>query len=99
LSPDSIQPRGSARRPKPRAEAYCHRPCFARVLRLAFVLTPPHPAEEQQFLEDVQNEQSPLFHKFLSPEEWNARFVPSTEDEQKVVDWAESQGLGITNRG
>jgi len=69
-----------------------------KMLRLAFVLAPPHPAEEEQFLEDLQNKQSPLFHQFLSPEEWNARFGPSAEDEQAVVDWATSQGLTITRR-
>ena len=67
-------------------------------LRLAVVLAVPHPAEEQQFLEDVQNRQSPLFHEFLSAEEWNARFGPSVENEQAVVDWAQSQGLTVTHR-
>ena len=54
-----------------------------QMLRLAIALTPPHPAEEQQFLEDVQNKQSPLFHKFLSANEWNARFGPTEEDEDR----------------
>jgi hypothetical protein len=67
-------------------------------LRLAIVLAPPHPAEEDEFLEAVHDRQSPLFHQFLSPEEWNARFGPSVEDERAVVDWAKSQGLTITHR-
>ena len=67
-------------------------------LRLAIVLAVPHPAEEKQFLEDVQNVQSPKFHQFLSAEEWNARFGPSVENEQAVVDWATSQGLTVTHR-
>src|SRR5271165_2263028 len=70
----------------------------SRMLRLAIVLTPPHLAEEKQFLDDIQNKQSPLFHQFLTAEEWNARFSPSVEDEQAVVDWAQSQGLTITQR-
>jgi hypothetical protein len=69
-----------------------------QMLRLAIALTPPHMVEEQQFLEDVQNKQSPLFHRFLSAGEWNARFGPTEEDEQAVVDWAASQGLTITHR-
>ena len=69
-----------------------------RMLRLAFVLTPPHPGEERQFLEDVQNKLSPRFHQFPTPDEWNARFGPSVEDEQAVVDWAQSQGLTVTQR-
>jgi hypothetical protein len=70
----------------------------SKMLRLAIVLVSPHPAEEHQFLEDVQNKESPLFHRFLSPEECTARFSPSKEDEQAVVDWAISQGLTITYR-
>jgi hypothetical protein len=70
----------------------------AQMLRLAIVLTQPHPAAEQQFLRDVQNVQSPLFHHFLSNDEWNTRFAPSAADEQAVVDWATSQGLTVTNR-
>ncbi len=62
------------------------------------MLTQPHQQEEQQFLRDVQNEQSPLFHHFLSDDEWNGRFAPSAADEQAVVDWAVSQGLIVTNR-
>ncbi len=67
-------------------------------LRLALALQPPHMAEEEQFLAELEAKDSPSFHKFLSPEEWNARFAPSAEDEQKVVDWAASQGLTVTNR-
>ncbi len=70
----------------------------ANMLRLAFVLTPTRIDEERQFLEDVQNKQSPLFHQFLTPEEWNARFAPAAEDEQAVVDWATTQGLTVTRR-
>jgi subtilase family serine protease len=68
------------------------------MLRLEITLTPPHPAEEAQFLEEVQDRTSPLFHQFLSAEDWNARFGPSAGDEQAVVDWAVSQGLTITYR-
>ncbi len=70
----------------------------ANMLRLAITLNPPHPLQERQFLEDVQNKKSPLFHQFLTPEQWNQRFAPTPESEQAVVDWAKSQGLTITHR-
>ncbi len=70
----------------------------SQMLRLAFVLRPPHLAEERQFLDDLQNKQSPLFHQFLTADEWNSRFAPSAEDEQAVVDWVQSQGLTVTHR-
>lgn len=69
-----------------------------KMLGLAIVLTPPHPEEERQFLEDVQDKGSEQFHQFLSAEDWNARFAPSAEDEQAVVDWATSQGLTVKHR-
>lgn len=67
-------------------------------LRLVLAVMPPHMAEEEEFLKELTIKGSPNFHKFLTPEEWNARFAPSPEDEQKVVDWARSQGLTVTNR-
>jgi kumamolisin len=68
------------------------------MLRLVFALRPPHLAEEEQFLNQLQDRDSPLFHKYLSDKEWNERFAPSTQDEQAVVAWAQSQGLTITQR-
>lgn len=67
-------------------------------LRLAVVLALPHPAEEKQFLEDLQDKKSPLFHQFLTPQEWSARFGPTEQSEQSVLDWAQSQGLTVTHR-
>ena len=67
-------------------------------LRLVFGLQPPHMQEEEQFLQELQNRDSPRFHNYLSAEEWNDRFAPSPQDEQAVVDWATSQGLTITHR-
>ncbi len=69
-----------------------------KMLRLTLSLNLPHPAEESQFLEDIQNKKSPLFHQYLTPEQWDARFAPSVEDEQAVVDWAINQGFTITAR-
>ncbi|MGA7256920.1 MAG: protease pro-enzyme activation domain-containing protein [Terracidiphilus sp.] len=67
-------------------------------LRLVLAIRPPHMADEEQFLAELVTKGSPNFHQFLSADEWNARFGPSVEDEQKVVDWAQSAGLTVTNR-
>ena len=69
-----------------------------QTLRLAIALQPPHWAEEQQFLQDLQTKGSPQFHQFLTAEQWNARFSPSVADEQAVADWATSQGMEVTHR-
>jgi subtilase family serine protease len=70
----------------------------SKMLRLAIALALPHPEEEDQFLEEIEDRSSPLFHQFLSTEEWDARFAPTPETEQAIVDWATSQGLTVTKR-
>jgi Pro-kumamolisin, activation domain/Divergent InlB B-repeat domain len=69
-----------------------------QMLRLVFALRPPHLEDEEQFLNQLQDRDSPLFHKYLSERDWNERFAPSVQDEQAVAAWAQSQGLTITQR-
>ena len=64
----------------------------ASKLRLAINITPPKMAEEEAFLKELQDRNSPNFHKYLTPKQWNARFAPAPEDEQAVVDWANQSG-------
>jgi len=67
-------------------------------LRLVLTVQAPHMAEEEQFIKELVTKGSPNFHKFLTLEQWNARYAPSAEDEQAVVDWAQSVGLTVTKR-
>jgi hypothetical protein len=69
-----------------------------QMLRLAFGLQRPHEAEEEQFLVDLRTQGSPQFQHFLTADEWNARFSPAQQDEQAVVNWAQAQGLTVTQR-
>jgi subtilase family serine protease len=70
----------------------------SQMLRLVFGLQPPHLAEEEQFLVDLHTKGSPQFQHFLTADEWNARFSPSQQDEQAVVDWAQAHGLTVSHR-
>ena len=70
----------------------------ASKLRLAISIKAPQMAAEEKFLQELQDRTSPNFKKYLTPEQWNARFAPSVQDEQSVVDWATSQGLTVTGR-
>ena len=70
----------------------------ASKLRLAISIKAPKMAEEEAFLKKLQDKSSPNFHKYLSPDQWNARFAPSVQEEQAVVDWVTSQGLTVTAR-
>jgi len=67
-------------------------------LRLAFALKPQHLDEERQLAAQLHDKKSAQFHKFLTADQWKARFAPSVQDEQAAVDWARSQGLTITHR-
>jgi hypothetical protein len=67
-------------------------------LHLVIGLQPPRLAQEEQFLRALQTWGSPLYHRYLTPAQWNTQFAPSATDEQQVVDWAVSQGLTVTER-
>jgi len=69
-----------------------------QIIRLAIGLTHPHVAEEEQFISDLATPGSPDFRRFLTADEFTARFGPSATDEQAVVDWATSEGFTITQR-
>jgi len=69
-----------------------------QMLRVVLGIERPHAAEEEQFLADLHTKGTKEYHHFLKPEEWSARFGPSKQDEQAVVDWAKSQGLTVTGR-
>ena len=61
-------------------------------------LEPRDKAGLEAFLEDVQDPASPNYHRFLSQDEYNARFAPAAEDEQAVVSHLEASGLAVTDR-
>lgn len=69
----------------------------AQTIRLAIGLRPPHMAAEQQFLREIQDKHSPLFHRYLSTAAWTARFGPSTATQGAVVSWARGAGLTVTH--
>jgi hypothetical protein len=67
-------------------------------LRIVLGLQPQSVAEQQQLLQDLHTKSSPQFHKWLTADEWNARFAPPAQDEQAIVDWAVRNGLTVTQR-
>ena len=69
----------------------------AQTIRLAIGLRPPHLAAEQAFLNQLQTKSSPLFHHYLTPAEWNARFGPSAAAQEAVISWAKGAGLSVTH--
>jgi uncharacterized repeat protein (TIGR01451 family) len=48
------------------------------------------------FLAEIYDPASPLYHQYLTPDQFTARFGPSAEDYQKVLEFARSHGLTVT---
>jgi len=46
-------------------------------------------------LADVYNPSSPNFHRYLTPDQFVAAFGPSREDYQKVIEFAQANGLEV----
>jgi hypothetical protein len=60
-----------------------------------FQSTPAQQADLKQFLQDLQNPSSPSYHKWLTPEQYAARFGVSKNDIAKIENWLTSQGFEI----
>jgi kumamolisin len=69
----------------------------SQTIRLAIGLRPPHIAAEQEFLRELQEKSSPLFHQYLTTAEWTKRFGPTAAAQQAVVAWATGAGLTVTH--
>lgn len=55
-----------------------------------------HVEELQHFLKAVQNPDSPLYHHFLTPEQFTARFGPTREQVAQVTSYLEATGIEVT---
>ena len=66
------------------------------------LITKPSPAQQlelNQLLADQQNPASPNFRQWLTPEEFGARFGPTSSDHSKLVAWLNSEGFSIRQSG
>src|SRR5262245_42531968 len=50
------------------------------------------------FLRDVADPASPRYRRFLTPEEFNARYAPKAANEQELVAYLEQNGLRVSER-
>ena len=62
-------------------------------MAIHFVLTAAQQADLKQLLAAQQDRRSPQFHKFLTPEQYAARFGLNTADIQKITVWLEDNGF------
>src|SRR5579862_7184121 len=66
-------------------------------LKVALQLPLRNQPELTQLLHDLYDPRSPRYHKYLSVSEFTDRFGPTAADYKKVVAWAKSKGLSVTN--
>src|SRR5262245_34560308 len=66
--------------------------------RMLLVLgrSPEQHAALKRLLDEQQDKASPNFGKWLTPEEFGARFGPSDEDLQTVTEWLESHSFQVS---
>jgi len=55
-------------------------------------------ADLEEFLADVQNPASPNLGRFLTLDEFDARYAPAADVEQGVVDYLQANGFTVTDR-
>ncbi len=67
-------------------------------LRLSISLPLHHQAELTNLLEQLYDPASPLYHRYLTPEDFDARFGPTEEDYQALMAWAARSGFAVTAR-
>ncbi len=61
--------------------------------------SPAQQVELRQLIEDQQNPSSPLYHHWLTPEEFGGRFGVNDSDISKLTSWLQQQGLTVTGVG
>ncbi|HET8823886.1 MAG TPA: protease pro-enzyme activation domain-containing protein, partial [Terriglobales bacterium] len=62
---------------------------------ITFRLSAAQQAELDQLLHDQQDPKSPNYHRWITPDQYAARFGMSSNDLQKVSSWLQSQGLNV----
>lgn len=62
---------------------------------LTFRLSASQQADLQQLLREQQDRSSPNYHRWLTPEQYAARFGMTSNDLSKVTSWLRSQGLTV----
>ncbi len=67
----------------------------AQTLKLSIALPLRNEAELDQLLQQIYNPQSPLFHKWLSVDEFTRRFGPADEDYQALVEFLKQSGMTV----
>ena len=67
-----------------------------KILQLAISLPLRNEGDLDALLSRIGDPASPEYRKYLSPDDFTARFAPTEDDYNKVVAWAKVKGLTVT---
>ncbi len=67
-----------------------------RIIQLALHLPVRNQAELDRLLQQLYDPQSPLFHHYLTVEEYTAQFGPTQADYDAVMHWAQAKGFTVS---
>jgi subtilase family serine protease len=65
-------------------------------LRMAVVMGLNHRDQLEQLLTDLQDRDSPAYHRWLTPQQFADQFGPTTAQTQAIANWLSSQGLAVS---
>jgi subtilase family serine protease len=68
----------------------------SQVIGVALSIPSSDPAGRKAFVDHISTPGDPLFHKFITPDEFAARFGGNAADYQFLKDWAAKNGLSIS---
>jgi hypothetical protein len=69
----------------------------SQMLRLMVTYEPRNQDELKKFIRELQDPKSARYHKFLTFEQWKARYAPTDADVAKAHAWADQHGLKLLN--
>jgi subtilase family serine protease len=72
------------------------RKALSSKVQLAIVLSPSDPSGLASNLRSLYTPGDPLYHQFLTPAQFTARFAPSPQDLENVSQYLSSRGLSVT---
>ena len=98
LHPASAHARPSSISPRLGESTVLGREKLATQHRIVVGLALRNRDDLERFLADVQDPDSPRYGQFLTPSEFNARYGPTADAEQRTVDYLEANGLTVTDR-
>jgi len=67
----------------------------SKMLHFDIVLKLSHAPELESFLQDIYDPNSPNFRHYITPQEFTARFGPSQEDYDAVIQFAKASGFQV----